>query len=93
MTHCYVYSFSLVTDYEFQIILEITVFFQLTMIALNFRKPTLCFLSLVPFSRRGKNAYRKSSKETRGSYSFSKTTNAGLIRIRVLLEGGSYLFI
>ena len=49
--------------------------------------------------------YRKSSKETRGSYSFSEGPNAGLIRIlpnfsifaycflsslRVLLECGSY---
>ena len=49
--------------------------------------------------------YRKSSKETRGSYSFSEGANAGLIRIlpnfcifaycflsflRVLLECGSY---
>ena len=49
--------------------------------------------------------YRKSSKETRGSYSFSEHKNAGLIRIlpnfcifaycflsflRVLLECGSY---
>ena len=47
--------------------------------------------------------YRKSSKETRGSYFSSKTTNAGLIRvcigkisknagfirIQVLFEGGS----
>ena len=34
--------------------------------------------------------YRKSSKETRGSYSLSQGPNAGLIRIRVLLEGESY---
>ena len=56
------------------------------------------------------NTYRKSSKETRGSYSFSEGSNAGLIRVwpqfchfcllffkfsaglirmRVLFEGGS----
>ena len=35
--------------------------------------------------------YRKSSKETRGSYFFFTAANAGLVRIRVSLEGGSYL--
>ena len=32
-------------------------------------------------------------KSFQGSYSFSTATNEGLIRIRVLLDGGSYLWI
>ena len=35
--------------------------------------------------------YRKSLKETRGSYSFFEASNAGLIQGRVSFEGGSYL--
>ena len=65
---------------------------------------------LLPFPQHSTSIYRKSSKETRGSYSFSEAPTAGLIRnlvkfcsfyllffkftaglirMRVLFEGGS----
>ena len=50
-----------------------------------------CLFGLILILRRCVDVvYRKSLKETRGSYSFFEAWNAGLIQGRVSFEGGSY---